>query len=230
MNSNDNSNAKTKRKHKNPFRYFFFDFVKVTGAISVLFWLRPKRLYESKRARKPVWKGGVVIANHTGITDPIALYCAYWYRRPHIIAMQEMFDKKIGAWFFSRMGCIPVDRNNFGMDTYRASQEVLADNKLLCLFPEGAINRDTQTVQSFKSGAALMALKGKTPIIPVYISPRKKWYDRTVIVIGEPIDIMKLCAEQGGLRAIDEATQAIHEKEVKLMEIYNTWKAKKSSK
>ena len=230
MSSKDNSNKKTKRKRKNPFRFFFFDFVKVTGSLSALCWILPKRLYENKNARKPVRKGGVVIANHTGITDPIALYCAYWYRRPHIIAFKELFEKKIGNWFFRKMGCIPVDRDNFGMDTYRAAQAVLAENRLLCLFPEGAINHDRQTIQSFKSGAALMALKGKAPILPVYIAPRKRWYNRTVMVIGEPIDIVKLYAEKGGLRGIDEVTQIVHEKEIKLMEIYNTWKTKKSSK
>ena len=231
MNSNDKSNKKTKkRKHKNPFRFFFFDFVKWTGAPSALIWLRPKRLYESKAAKKHIRGKAVVVANHTDISDPLTLHCALWYRRPRIIAMKELFEKKISAFFFRNMLCIPVDRQNFNMDTYRTSVDVLAEDSILCIFPEGRINTDGANIQSFKSGAVLMALKGGAPIVPVYIAPRKRWYSRSVTVVGEPIDPNKLTDGKPTIRAIEEITQIIHEKEIALMEIYNAWKTKKSSK
>ena len=230
MSSKDNSTKKTKKRKRNPFRVLFYDFVKFTGAPSVLIWLRPKKLYESKAAKKRIRKGAIVAANHTGFSDPLALLCALWYRRPHMIALKEMFESKTSMRFFCAMGCIPVDRQNFNMQTYRASVDVLSKKKILCVFPEGAINQDSSTIQTFKSGAALMALKGGVPIIPVYIAPRKKWYTRSVTVFGEPIDVKGLCGEKPDLRAIDRVTEILHEKEMKLMEIYNAWNNKRSSK
>ena len=207
-----------------------FDFIKFTGAISALLWLRPKRLYESKAAKKHVRGKAVVVSNHTDISDPISLYCTFWYRRPHTLAMKEIFTKKISNWFFRSALCIPVDRENFNMDTYRACTDALLDNRMLVIFPEGAINHDDTTVQSFKSGAVLIALKAKAPIVPVYLTPRRKWYNRSIIVVGEPIDIAKMCEGTPGVRVIDQVTQLIHEKDIKLMEVYNNWKSKKSSK
>ena len=196
----------------------------------MLFWIRPKLLYESKAAKKHVRSGAVVVANHTGFADPITLYCTFWYRRPHIIALKELFEKKLARWFFRNMLCIPVDRNNFNMETFRASLDVLSEGRLLCIFPEGAINHDPKTVQSFKSGAVLMALKGGVPIVPVYIAPHTKWYHRYVTVIGEPININELTGGKPNLNAINEVSETIREKEIKLMEIYNSWNNKKSSK
>ena len=231
MNSENSAVKKTKKKRRNPFRYFFFDFVKVTGCWTAALWLRPKRLFESKKAKKHVRGRAVLIANHTGFTDPISVHLALWYRRMHSLATTELYEQKSRAWFFTRMHCIPVDRENFSMETYRACMETLAERKILCIFPEGAINfGDKSKVNSFKSGAVLMALKGKAPIVPVYIAPRKKWYDRTVTVIGEPIDVAALCGERPNLATIEQVTQDIHEKETKLMEIYQAWKTKKSSK
>ena len=230
MSSKDNSNKKTKKRRRNPFRFFFFDLLKWSRALSVLIWLRPKKLYESKVAKKHIRGGAVLVSNHTNIFDPIIMHCAFWYRRLHIIAMKELFNTKFSNWFFRNALCIPVDRQNFNMNTYRVAVDVLLDKRPLGIFPEGGINRDDTTVNTFKSGAVMMALKGKAPIVPVYIAPRKKWHSRAIIVVGEPIDLNTLCGGKMDLKTINEASDMLREKEMKLMEVYNTWKTKRSSK
>lgn len=217
---------KNKRRRK-PFRFFIFDFVKVTGAITALLWLRPKRLFENKKARKPVWGGAMAIANHTNVRDAIALYIALWYRRVHVVAMQEMFHTKWGNGFFRGALCIPVDRKNFNMQTFHSVSEVLEEGGVVGIFPEGQINSSGDApLQAFKSGAVLMAIKARVPIVPVYIAPFGKWYKRSVIVVGEPIDVQALCGDKPSLRALDEVSQKLREKEIALMEIYQKWKKK----
>lgn len=230
MSSKDNSNKKTKKRRRNPFRFALFDLLKWSRALSVLLWLRPKKLYENKAAKKHIRGGAVLVSNHTNIFDPIIMHCAFWYRRLHIIAMKELFNKKFPRWFFNTMLCIPVDRQNFNINTYRAAVDVLLDKRPLGIFPEGSINHDETTVNSFKSGAVFMALKGNAPIVPLYIAPRKKWYSRAIIVVGEPIDLNALCGGKMDIRKIDEAANTLREREMKLMEVYNKWKTKKSSK
>ena len=228
MNSKDN--ATKNKKRRNPFRYFFYDFVKITGAPTAYLWLRPKRIFESKKAKKHIRGGAVAIANHTNVRDPIALYFAFWYRRIHMLAMQEMFTTKWGNWFFRQVQCIPVDRSNFKMETFRTAVEVLREGGVIGIFPEGKIGGDKTKLEPFKSGAVLMALTGRVPIVPVYIVIPKKWYERVVVVIGEQIDPQEICGGTPNLRTIDEVSQKLREKELELMEIYNSWKAKKSSK
>ena len=228
MSFKDNAtNQKEKRKRRNPFRYFLMDFIKVTGVLSAAIWIRPKRLFESKQAKKHARGRAVVIANHTSIKDPIALYFALWYRRVHVLAMKEIFETKLGNWFFRKALCVPVDRNNFNMSTFREMSEILEGDGVLAIFPEGAIGREKSTVQSFKSGAALIALKARAPIIPVYIAPSEKRYCQTVMVIGEPIDPIEICGATPSLNAIDELSKKLREKELKLMEIYSAWKERK---
>lgn len=228
MNSKNNATKKkNNKKRRNPFRFFVYDFIKVTGALSAFLWLRPKRLFVSKKAKKHIRGGAVAVANHTNIRDPIALYFAFWYRRVHILAMREIFSNKLSNWFFSKALCIPVDRDNFNIQTFRSSVQVLEDGGVLGIFPEGHINSDKSTLQSFKSGAALMAFKAHAPIVPIYIAPFTKWYHRTVIVIGEPIDTKELCAGTPGIRDLEKLSEKLRVKELELMEIYNKWIQKK---
>lgn len=230
MNSKDNAVKQKNKKKRKPFRYFLYDFIKVTGALGAAVWLRPKRLFASKKAKAHIRGGAVVIANHTSVRDPIAMYFALWYRRVSILAIKELFKSKLGNWFFRGAGCIPVDREAFSMDTFHEAVEVLSCGGIVGIFPEGRINHDASTVEPFKSGAVLMAMRGRVPIVPVYIAPAKEWYRRTVMVIGEPIDPQEVCESATSLRAIDNVSQKLREKEIELKEIYESWKTKKSSK
>ena len=58
---------------------------------------------------------------------------------------------------------------------------------LLAVFPQGGITAGEE-IQSVKSGAVLIALQAGVPIIPMHIYPRKHWYSRRVVVIGDPVD------------------------------------------
>ena len=203
------------------------DFVKFTGAPTAYLWIRPKHLFESKKAKKHIRGPAIVIANHTRVADPVAVFFAFWYRRVHMLAMKELFTKKVANWFFRKVLCIPVDRNNFNTETFRASVEVLNEGGVLGIFPEGEINHDPSTVKAFKSGAVLMALKGHAPIVPVYLTSPQKWYNRTVMVIGEPIYPEEICGSSPSLNSIEEVSKILREKELALKEVYNKWKTKK---
>lgn len=226
--TNQEKNKKKNKKKRNPFRYFLYDFIKVTGAITAAIWLRPKRLFENKKAKKHVHGGAVVIANHTNFIDPVALAFAFWYRRIHMLAMHEFFENKHWNWFFRQMQCICVNREKYTMESFRESVEVLEEGGVLGIFPEGGINVDKANIKAFKSGAVMMALKGNAPIVPVYIVPPKKWYNRLVLVIGEPVNPAEICGGAPNIRIIEEISQNLREKEIELREIYNRWKTKKS--
>ena len=81
------------KKRKSIFRFFLYDFVKITGALGAYIWIKPRIHYVSDEAKRAAYKdGGIVIANHTGVTDPIKLEWAFWNRRFHMLAFKELFD------------------------------------------------------------------------------------------------------------------------------------------
>ncbi len=211
---------------------FFYDFVKATGALTTLIYVRPKLIYESKLAKKKIRGRAVVIANHIGMLDPLAVHCAFYYRRLFFLTLHEIFGKRIGKWFFSRMNCIPVNRENFEMKTFRECLDALEEERMLVIFPEGAINEqpEIQTVAPFKAGSILIAVRGKAPIIPLYMVKRKKWWQRSVCVIGEPIDAVGAMKNAYNLDTVNELSERLREKEIDLKGIYDLWKAKKLSK
>ena len=168
-------------------------------------------------------KGALISANHTGFIDPVVVQTQFWYRRTHTVAMKELFETKGKNWFFRKVLCIPIDRQNMNISSFKDIISVLKDGKIVAIFPEGQINNDSGTVASFKSGVILMALKAKVPIVPIYIAKREKWYKRQVVVVGDPIQIDENC----NLMQINQLSQTLHDKEVELMELYNQRRKKK---
>ena len=89
MNSKVNSKSTKKKKYGN----FLYDFVKVTGAVPALVWLRPKLIWHGK---KGFIKGGFMAsANHCDFSDPVFVQCIFWNRRISFLATKDLFNSKI---------------------------------------------------------------------------------------------------------------------------------------
>ena len=193
------------------FSNFIYDFVKVTAALPGLIWFRPKWVYENERARKRIRGGALLIANHYGFFDPIHLMMAVWYRRHRFICRKEFFESR-AAWLFRGFHCIPIDKENFSVDSFREITGQLSAGALVSMFPEGQVARQ-EGIAAFKSGMVLMAIKGGAPIVPVYLKPRKHFYSRQVLAIGEPVDVRALCGPRPGMAQIESAAELLHRKE-----------------
>ena len=157
--------------------YLFYDFVKITAAIPGLLWFRPKKIYVSQRAREKIKGGALLVSNHSGDIDPIILMFTVWYRRHHFIATTDLFNTKLKRFMFESFHCIEIDKENVSMKAFRDIVECMQKDKLVAMFPEGYLTRNEE-IQKFKSGAVLMAITAKKPIIPVYIKKRKSIFNR----------------------------------------------------
>lgn len=209
------SAAKSERERPS---YLFYDFVKITAALPGLLWYRPKLIYENDAARERIRGGALVIANHIGFFDPVYLHCAVWYRRMHFVCLQQFFDSSWG-WFFRAVHCIPIDKKNVGIESVREIIRHLKAGGIVSMFPEGHVNDGSGELDAFKSGAVLMALRGGAPVLPVYIRPKKHWYDRLIMVIGQRVDVKELISGKGGVAGMDAAAQLLLEKERQLKEL-----------
>ena len=217
MSLQEEKKVKKKKRERN----FMYDFVKVTGAIPCLLWLRPKVLRVNKNVPKQFKKGVLIAPNHISYVDPILAHCVFWYRRMHCLATKELFDTPLKEKFFTAMKCIVVDRDNFHMSSFRGVCDRLKEEKAVLVFPEGRVNTEGETPIGYKSGIIVMAHLSKKPIVPVYFSRAKHWYSRHVAVIGEPIDVNALCGVIPSMEEIEKASAYIRQKEVELMEYYH---------
>jgi len=210
-------NAVKKKAPLFSFKYFIYDNIRIGAGIPGLIWFRPKRIYAGK---KPDLNGGVlVVSNHIGFLDPMNLMLILWKRRLHFICRKEFYDSPRSAFWFKQFLTIPVDRDNFGMDSFREITDRLEAGCAVGIFPEGHIDVDGDPIGSFKSGMVLMALRAGVPVLPVLLTERKKPFGRLTAVIGEPIDLKELGGERPSFAKVNEMTEYIKESERRLADL-----------
>ena len=221
-----NSKKNSKNKKTPPFYNFCYDFVKVTGTVPVLLWLRPKvhRPYGTKTP-----KGEILIsANHRSLIDPVIVHTAFPSRRMHSLATKDLYDTKVKTIFFNQMHCIMVDKQNFTLSAFRDVVDRLQQGKMVVIFPEGGLNRgEENTILAFKSGAVLMAHKASVSILPLYIVHRTKWYQRQHIVIGKPYNVREDLGPMPTLEQLNTASEKLRQMELELREYYDSLPTKK---
>ena len=153
---------------------------------------RMKRLTpEGEKYRGRIRGGAIMAANHTSFADPFLVGVAVWYRRMFFLAAEIVMKGKLRSWLLGGVGAIRIDRNTTDVEAIRKSVSVLKEGHLLAVFPQGGIT-DGEEIQSVKSGAVLIALQAGVPIVPMHIYPRKHWYNRQVVVIGNEVDPRKI--------------------------------------
>lgn len=128
--------------------------------------------------------GAVVCANHSQWADPPMLAVAIGARHDiAIMAKKELFAIKGLGPLIQSLGAFPVDRGAADIQSIKTAIQAVKDGKKLMIFPEGTTKNSGGEA---KEGAAMIALRCKAPIVPVYISTDKKFRSRVNIVVGKP--------------------------------------------
>lgn len=198
---------------------WFYDLVVFFCALPGLLWFRPKKIYEGgKRVRV---KGGcLTIANHVGYYDPIYLMYGVPDRRHHFVCTKDILTNRFRVWFLQKCMCIPIDRDNMSMDSFRRIVGVMKQGGMVTMFPEGHIVKGEEKENAkFKSGMVLMAVQAKAPILPVAICKRKHFWNRLRVAVGQPIDIEALYGPRPSLRQVDEIADLLYKKEMELQQL-----------
>lgn len=127
----------------------------------------------------------LVCANHTALNDP--LYAVFAFRCKHQLrpmAKAEFMSVPVLGWLLKRAGVFAVERGKSDIGAIKTAMKLLKSGEKVLLFPEGTRRKDGQSGDA-KTGAAMLAVRTGAPIVPVYIPPKKKWFRRTAVVIGE---------------------------------------------
>ena len=215
----NSKNKKTNKKYKRKCP-LLFDFIKITGCIPTLIWMRPRIIYAGDKKKSKPKKGVLIISNHGTFFDPLVILCAFWYRRLHMLATKDLYKNKFLTFIFSHSLCIQVDKSNFSMNSFHEAVSRLKDDRAVMMFPEGHVTHGGEDIKQFKDGAALMAHLSNKPILPVFTAGGDKWYKRWTVIIGEPIDVRKICPTAPNLDGLKKISEVLREKEIELANIY----------
>ncbi len=130
----------------------------------------------------------VICCNHTSGWDAVMLAVCCNTRQVCFMGKKELFKNKILAYLFYKAGSFPVDRDGNDFGAIKKAQNILKNNGLICIFPEGTRSYDGQMHQG-KAGAALIAVGTKSPIVPIsiYRKGRAKIFSKTTLRCGNVI-------------------------------------------
>ena len=168
-------------------KYILYRIVRTLGYPIFLLLYRPE--FEG---RSNIPKSGSVIlaGNHTNNLDA-AIMLAGPKRVVHMLAKKELFKSKISNAFFRSMGCIPVDRKIHDENAKNEAIEVLKNNEVIGIFPEGTVNRTNDIILPFKYGTVSFAKKTGAYIVPFTITGKYKLFRRSIkITYGKPYKVI----------------------------------------
>lgn len=140
----------------------------------------------------PDMKGGYIIAsNHLKMLDP-PMIAACIRGKFSFMAKDEIFHKNPFITFvITKCGAFPVVRGSGDEAPIQKAVEVLEEQRIFVIFPEGTRSKDGN-LGRVKSGIALIASQAAAPVLPVCLKYTGK--RKVDLTIGEliPADQLKI--------------------------------------
>ena len=167
---------------------------KIVRLMALLFFGFFSKLRIEGNDQLPSNEAFILAPNHFSNLDVFILLAAA-KREFYTLGKIEVFRNPILKWFAINLKIIPVNRTGFCRNTFMAATEILQQNKIITVFPEGTVCKDGK-MGHFKHGIAKLALEAKVPIVPVAIIgsnrvlplgrkiPRPHW---VIVKFGKPI-------------------------------------------
>lgn len=128
----------------------------------------------------------IACANHVTLIDPIFVGISLPHRM-YFMAKAELFKNVFMRALMNGLGAFPIKRGEADLKSIKTSLKLLGSGKVLGIFPEGTRNKTNEITA--EPGIAMLAIKSKVPVLPVAIISSYKFFKRTQVVIGKPIEL-----------------------------------------
>lgn len=169
----------------------------------------------------------IYVSNHYCIFDVFYPAHTTW-EGIHFMAKDPILHAPILGYVARRLGVIGAMRDGSDVRTIMDSMKVLKNGEKLSLFPEGTRNKTSdEEFLPFHGGAAMLAIKTRTPIIPIVICNRPKVFRMTHVVIGEPFEFTEY---YGKKLSSEEYAQADEKLAGLLYDLRSQFRARRSEK
>lgn len=128
----------------------------------------------------------LLCSNHIHVLDPIILSVII-PRQISWMGKKELFENKLLSYFFNKLGVFPVDRQETELSTIKHSIRILKKEGILGIFPEGTRVKEIN-LENAKPGVALISIRSKAPILPIYIEGSYRPFSKIKVHVGNTFD------------------------------------------
>jgi len=158
----------------------------------------------------PTDGAAIAAGNHIHLADPVFLYFAQ-KRQLRYMAKGELFKNKFLGWVCGNYGAFPVERGTGDTESINTAEQLLADGKVMAIFPEGTRSKDGKVGRG-KAGVMHIAYQSAVPIYPFAVYAKKSALRigcKYTIAFGEPVTAAELGVLTGSPREYREATRRL---------------------
>ena len=128
----------------------------------------------------------IICANHINYLDAAAIVI-FTKRKVRFIAKEDLYRIRILSWLGHIFDVIPVNRGTQDIESMKRCMKALKNGEVLGIFPEGT-RKGIAKGGKAKTGAAYMALRTGTKVVPVGIAGSFKLFTKVVVNYGKPMD------------------------------------------
>ena len=180
------------------------------GIIKLLF-----RIKAVGRENEPKEGAYIICSNHISFADVI-LIGAVIKRPVRFLAKAELFKIPLLGAFFKAMGAVPIKRGSADVGAIKASLNLLEEKQVVAVFPQGTRCPGVELADTdVKSGAAMMAYRAQSPVLPIYIDTKKnklKLFCRNTVRVGKLITFDEMGFEAGNKNEYERVTKLIFDR------------------
>ena len=151
-----------------------------------------------------------IMANHRSFADPMALAIKVKRYEIRFIGKRELAHGRLKSWLFSGLHMILVSRHATDMAAMRQCMQTLKEGHILGILPEGT-RHQPEMMQEVESGTAIIALRARVPLLPVYIDGKIRPFHITHIYYGKPMELDDLYAQGVNNDTAHQLCQRIHD-------------------
>lgn len=174
----------------------------------------------------------VLLCNHFSMID--VMYPATAMKKPvRFMAKKDLWDNAFLRWFCNKCRCIPVSRDGSGGDVKAIMQAMkcIKNGENILIYPEGTRNKDNVDMLPFHGGFAAIAIKTKTPIIPIVQMGKPRLFRMSRVYYGAPIEFTEYYGKKLTEEDVAECEKRLRDTMIdmrkELIEIHNSKKKKK---
>jgi len=159
----------------------------------------------------------ILCGNHVHALDSAAITLTA-KRKIRFVAKEELYKNRFIKHLADTFGVIKIRRDSADMDAIKEMLKGLKNGNIIAIYPEGTRN-GMEKHKDFKTGAAYMALKTNTQVIPVGIKGTFKPFSKITLNYGKPMDFSQYKNKEKDKEVQEAVTKEIMKEVVRLSKI-----------